>query len=1071
MSTSSTANKLRAASLETMRIGATGIPAPTQTPVPARFGIRIRGYDLLEEVGVGGMGIVYKARHRELNRIVALKMLKTAEMTDAESRLRFRAEAESVARLQNPNIIQVFEVGEQDGAPFIALEFVDGGSLTQRTAHPQSPRVAAELVEKLARAVHSAHELGVVHRDLKPANVLLTRSGEPKIADFGLAKQIEHERDSSGGFVTQAGTVVGTPEYMPPEQTSGHPAAPPIDIYALGVILYELLTSSVPFRGATPFDTMTLVHDQEAVPPRRLQPALPRDLETICLKCLEKAPSRRYATALHLADDLRRFLDGRTILARRASSVERSVRWVRRNPVVATLLAAIAAVICIAFLVVSRSNLQLEEALRNEAGLRLDAQSNAEEARKNAEEARKNAEAERFEAYRAHLMAAASLFDSHDIGAKRNLEACTDRQGWEWRHFNSRLDLAERFIEPQTRERPYILMSRNGEQVILSTPTRFRILDTASGRWSEKSRPTPTTNLPVMSNDGRWSVCHVNPEFVELHNLETDRVTRFPRNGEADSMRFNGDGLRLLTAAPGRTVRVRECETGKVLLEFHPYRGGVGTAGYSPDGRRIVTSSRDELRVDLWDAETGRHIAPLTCGATGLQHVYFGRTRFITEEHFPQTILKLWDLETGLFLGEMRGHENMICYTSFSPDDTRVVTASMDQSACLWDASTGKLIKALTGHTGWVNVTKFSPDGERLLTASQDHTLRIWNARTGERINVLSGHDEEVFRADYSADGSQIVSVSCDAITRFWDTKRMERDSVLRGHKSFVYGVAVHPDGRHVASAAWDGTARIWGLDEEREMAKLDHGEKAVVLSVAFHPGKKLLASRTIEAVHLWDLDTRREVHRWDAPSDRYRHTRLAFSPDGKLLATGGTECRVHVWDVESRAEHAVLRGHTDVVRDVAFSPDSKHLASAGEYTDKTIRIWSLAEKREVHVLRGHTSTIYCLTFSPDGMLASGSMDDSVRLWNIDDGSNLAELKHGSHIYSLTFTPDGKRLAAGCANNAIRIWDTEKWKEVVDLRGHTRYVHSVAFSSDGTRLVSGSGDTTLRIWNTKRPGK
>ncbi|QJW93649.1 serine/threonine-protein kinase [Frigoriglobus tundricola] len=286
-------------------------PRPTDSAFP-----RVRGYEIVGVVGCGGMGVVYEARHRDLNRRVAIKTLKGEALADPEFRERFRAEAGAIARLQHPNIIQVFEVGTVDTqpfethpSPFIALEFVDGGSLAERTRAPQPPRYAAEMVKTLARAAHAAHRLGVIHRDLKPANVLLTRGGEPKIADFGIAKQIGDDPGASdraprAGTVTRAGTVMGTPEYMAPEHLNGREATPAVDVYALGVILYELLTARVPFQGATFTDTMLLAMRQEPVPPRRLQPGIPRDLETICLKCLEKDPKKRYASAEALADDL-----------------------------------------------------------------------------------------------------------------------------------------------------------------------------------------------------------------------------------------------------------------------------------------------------------------------------------------------------------------------------------------------------------------------------------------------------------------------------------------------------------------------------------------------------------------------------------------------------------------------------------------------------------------------------------------------------------------------------------------------------------------------------------------------
>lgn len=361
----------------TMRLHRPRSFAEAKAQVASRSPPLVRGYEIFEEIGSGGMGVVYRAKHRDLNRVVALKMLRSSAIGDVESRERFRAEAEAVARLQHPNIIQVFEIGEfepacgaEDASPFIALEFVDGGNLTSLTMAPQSARSAAELIEKLACAVHSAHELGVVHRDLKPANVLLTRKGEPKIADFGLAKQLHPELDGAGRFMTQAGIAVGTPEYMPPEQTAGKPATLAIDIYALGVILYELLTARVPFRGATPHETMLIALDTDPVPPRRLQPGLPRDLETICLKCLEKSPARRYASAAALAADLRCFLDGKPIHARRTTPVEKAIRWCRRNPLPAAFAAATVATIALAFAMVTRSNVQLEQSLEKEAKLR-----------------------------------------------------------------------------------------------------------------------------------------------------------------------------------------------------------------------------------------------------------------------------------------------------------------------------------------------------------------------------------------------------------------------------------------------------------------------------------------------------------------------------------------------------------------------------------------------------------------------------------------------------------------------------------------------------------------------------
>lgn len=300
---------------------------------------RVEGYELFGILGRGGMGVVYKARHLALNRIVALKMVLAGEHADDEERGRLRREAEAAAQLQHPNIVQVFEVGEQHGRPFIALEYVGGGSLEQKIAGtPQPSLFAAQLVQTLARAVHHAHEHGVVHRDLKPGNVLLATDGTPKVTDFGLAKQLQ-----GGPRQTQSGAVLGTPSYMAPEQAAGKTrrVGPLSDVYSLGAVLYEMLTGRPPFKAETSLDTLLQVIDSDPVAPRQLNPNCPRDLETICLKCLRKEPTDRYGSAAELADDLQRFLDGEPIKARPIGTGERAVRWLRKRP--ALMLGAVLA--------------------------------------------------------------------------------------------------------------------------------------------------------------------------------------------------------------------------------------------------------------------------------------------------------------------------------------------------------------------------------------------------------------------------------------------------------------------------------------------------------------------------------------------------------------------------------------------------------------------------------------------------------------------------------------------------------------------------------------------------------
>jgi serine/threonine protein kinase len=297
----------------------------------------VPGYEILAELGRGGMGVVYQARQTALDRNVALKMILAGAHAGTEERRRFQAEAEAAARLQHANIVQVYEVGEAGGLHYFSLEFCPGGSLADRLrGEPLPSRDAARLTETLARAVQAAHAAGIVHRDLKPANVLLGADGTPKISDFGLAKRMDGQPGQ-----TASGALVGTPSYMAPEQAGGRSkdVGPATDVYALGAILYELLTGRPPFRAANPLDTLLLVVSEEPVPPSRLQPGVARDLEAVALKCLEKDPARRYPTAHDLAEDLRRFGTGEPVRARPVSSLERGLRWARRHPAAAGLLA------------------------------------------------------------------------------------------------------------------------------------------------------------------------------------------------------------------------------------------------------------------------------------------------------------------------------------------------------------------------------------------------------------------------------------------------------------------------------------------------------------------------------------------------------------------------------------------------------------------------------------------------------------------------------------------------------------------------------------------------------------
>jgi serine/threonine protein kinase len=453
------------------RIGAL-LPARADAGLPT-----VSGYEVLGFMGEGGMGVVYRARHVGLDRPVALKVLRGG---GSKRLARFRAEALADARLQHPHIVQIFEVGEHRGQPYLALELLEGGSLEAKIAgKPQAPRDAAALVQVLARAIQYAHSRGIVHRDLKPSNVLLSADGTVKIADFGLAKFVEETEGQ-----TQDGDVLGTPRYMAPEQTTGAPGGvgPAADIYSLGVILYELLTGRAPLQAPTPVETLLLVRSQDPLSPSRILPRLPRDLETVCLKCLEKNPRRRYASARELADDLERFSRGRPVVARPVTMPHKALKWVRRNSVPALLLALLTT--------------SLLTGLAGVTWKWREAHEQRELADANARQAMDEKREALFQAYRACIAAAAAALQNHDVAdAARHLkEAPEGLRDWEWRHLHSRLDDSSAVISLPGPEADLVVDTAGRAQFWAMTGTGLRLTDLEGSQ---------TRTLPIGPERGR----------------------------------------------------------------------------------------------------------------------------------------------------------------------------------------------------------------------------------------------------------------------------------------------------------------------------------------------------------------------------------------------------------------------------------------------------------------------------------------------------------------------------------------------------------------------------------------
>jgi WD40 repeat protein/serine/threonine protein kinase len=1040
---------------------------------------RLGNYELLQEIGRGGMGVVYKARQVGLDRVVALKVILADDHASAQEVARFRHEAEAVARLQHSHIVQIYEVGEQDGRRYFSLEYVDGGNLEKKLAGTPLPaRQAAELVEKLAQAMQHAHQQGIVHRDLKPANVLLTAAGVPKVTDFGLAKRLEAEAG-----LTQSGAIVGTPSYMAPEQAAGDAKeiGPAADVHALGAILYECLTGRPPFQGASVPDTLGLVRFQEAVPPRRLQPKVPPDLETICLKCLQKERPRRYTTAQALADDLRRFLDGRPVLARPVSATQRAWRWGRRNPGIASLVVAVT------------FSLLAGTAASTYFGLK-------------ATEQAKQALAQRGQA---EWQAANRLYE-HSLA--RCLQEDAGR-GVLW--LTHSLREARRVAAPDLEDAVRLQLG--------AWESHLHILLAVCPHQGQ-------VNAVAFSPDGKIFLTGSVDKTARLWDAATGKALGPPlkHEGAVWAAAFSPDGKIVLTCSGAdKTVRLWEVSTGKCLVPPWPVPGGVQAVAFSPDGKVVLTGGHDGT-AKLWEVATGRPQGPPLRHRDPVFAVAFspdGKT--VLTCSWDKTA-RLWEAATGKPLGSPLQHEGQVWAIAFSPDGKIVLTGSEDQTAQRWETATGKAVGTPLQHQGGVMAVAFSPDGKQILTGSYDHTARLWETATGKETSLPLLHQEAVDAVAFSPDGRLALTGSRDQTARLWDAHTGRPVGAPLVHQNEIGSVAFSPDGKQVVTASADHTARLWQLATGKNLGlPLQHPG---VGKVAFaDEGRALLTAGTeirgvIEEVtaRLWEADTGKPL----GPMLRSRHTisrpplgfiivshrlprftprtaplapdgvtvllpadsalarpwdlrtgealgpslqqqgivaAMSFSPDGNAAVTCTADGTVQVWDTRTWTALGPPLRHEFGVRAVAFSPDSKILLTGG---GKTARLWEAATGQPLTAPLPTPAEISSAAFSPDGkVFLTVSMESTAQLWETATGQPLGPpLRHQKAIYGAAFSPDSATILTGSDDGTARLWQAATGKPLGLPLQHRDGVWAVAFSPNGKVLLTGSYDRTARLW-------